>query len=436
MSQNVIELNGKRYDAITGKMLGPSTTKAVAYAAQQHQSGGRVIDGFFRPSAGAGAGAKLKTRKTAPTAKAKTVAKTAAKTTVAAKPQESVRHIVPAAAVHTKPATAHRQTPAHNPIKHKSESAKAAVVPTAVQHHAGHAHMHKPGVNVHHHQPQHSQTLMRSAVHKPELQMKPNIRPQMAVEIAARPASSLSRKRSVAAVDVSRLERAGRIAKHQAVRKFHAISYGQMPVQAAAAVAADAVPVIPVQPQPLLTHTPSPIQQHADIFENAIKHAHSHQQPAVPRRRTHHRRFVNLVAGVAGLLILGGFVAYLNMPNIQLHIASVEAGFHASMPGYKPTGYALRGGIQHRGGTISMRFSSGDSSYQIIQQSSNWDSQALLDNTLALSGPHQTVERAGRTIYVYGNGSNASWVTGNVRFDITGNASLDTDQLADIAASM
>ncbi|HEX7963633.1 MAG TPA: hypothetical protein VF466_03505 [Candidatus Saccharimonadales bacterium] len=435
MSQNVIELNGKRYDAITGKMLGPSTAKAVAYAAGQHQSGGRVIDGFFRPSAATAA--KPKARKAAPAAGAKTAAKTAAKTTVATKPQEPVRHIVPATAVHAKPAAAtHRPASARNPIKHKTEPAQAAAVPTAVQHHAGHAHMHKPGVDTHHHQPQHSQTLRRSAVHKPELRMKPNIRPQGAAEVAARPASSIARKRSAAAVDVSRQERAGRIAKHQAVRKFHAISYGQMPVRAVATPTADAVPVIPVQPLPLLTHAPSPVQQHADIFENAIKHARSHQQPAVPRRRTHHRRFVNFAAGVAGLLILGGFVAYLNMPNIQLHIASVEAGFHASMPSYKPTGYALQGGIQHRGGTISMRFSSGDSSYQITQQSSNWDSQALLDNTLALSGPHQTVERAGRTIYVYGNGSNASWVTGNVRFDITGNASLDTDQLADIAASM
>jgi hypothetical protein len=146
---------------------------------------------------------------------------------------------------------------------------------------------------------------------------------------------------------------------------------------------------------------------------------------------------MNIMAGVAAFLILSGFITYLNLPNIQLHIASMEAGFHASLPSYKPDGYAMQGGIHHRGGTVTMRFTSGDSSYQITQQSSNWDSQALLDNTLALNEQHhQTIQRNGRIIYIYGNGANAAWVTGNVRYDITGNATLNAGELADIAASM
>jgi hypothetical protein len=282
---------------------------------------------------------------------------------------------------------------------------------------------------------------MRSTVHKPEVQMKPAIRPQAPAEVAARSASSLMAKRSVASIDPTRQERARAALKHAAVQRFNAGQPGLTPGHPHARHAKEAVPVIAVHPQPLSTYSQSASAmpaKHSDIFEHAIKHARSHEQLPFKKRRIRHSRAFNVMAGVAAFLILGGFIAYLNMPNIQLHIASVEAGFHASMPAYKPTGYALKGGVKHDGGTISMSFTSGDSSFRVTQQSSNWDSQALLDNTLALSGPHRTIERNGRIIFVYSTsgGANAAWVTGNVRYDITGDASLSANQLADIAASM
>lgn len=106
------------------------------------------------------------------------------------------------------------------------------------------------------------------------------------------------------------------------------------------------------------------------------------------------------------------------------------------MPSYTPTGYALNGGVSHSGGTISLSFRSGDSSYTITQQSSNWNSQTLLDNTLALGGSHETIEKNGQTIYVYDNGTRAAWVNGGVRYDITGNAQLSTDDIVAIATSL
>ena len=406
MSQNVIELNGKCYDANTGALLGKSTARAVTHLAKHAATPppGRVVDGFFRQP-------KI------------------------AKP--AVRHKAPAAAA-PKPAPAAASKPTPKPkavAAAKPHAVKKPAVPTAVQHHAGHAHLHAPGKEAHRHQPQHSKTLMRGVVHKPETHIKPAIRPQAPAEIAARPASALAPKRSVAQVDPGRLERAKATAKHNAIRHFQPASYGAATLRHTVQPASGHVPVIPVRdhPAPHAQHTPTP--KPADIFEAAIRHAHSHEQPLFkhPRKR---RRFTSIAAGIAALLVLGGFITYLNLPNIQLHIASVEAGFHASMPSYRPTGYALKGGVEHHGGTVTMRFTSGDSSYQITQQSSSWDSQALLDDTMALSGSHQTIQRGGRTIYVYGDGANASWVTGNVRYDITGSASLSPDELANIAASM
>lgn len=251
----------------------------------------------------------------------------------------------------------------------------------------------------------------------------------------ARPASAIARKHSVVHVDPGRLERAKSIVKHNAVRRFQLPRTGREPVVRAVHPVGGHVPVIAVRPQPLTPQLRSRPAQRPDIFEAAIARAKSHEQP-LQKRRPHRRRLTNVLAVAAVFVVLGSFIAYLNLPNIQLHIASVEAGFRASMPSYHPTGYALRGGIHHQGGTISMRFTSGDSSYQVTEQSSNWDSQGLLDNTLALAGPHKTIEKNGRIIYVYGDGANATWVTGNVRYDITGNASLSADELATIAASI
>jgi hypothetical protein len=269
------------------------------------------------------------------------------------------------------------------------------------------------------------------------MQLKPAIRPQSAAEVPA-PASSALAKRSVAQIDPTRQARARAVLKHAAVQRHH---LAQAQGATVSFKSGAAVPVISVHPQPLHTYNQagSPLPKaHADMFEHAMKHARSHEQHPFPRRRIPRSRAFNAMAAVAAFVVIGAFVAYLNMPNIQLHIASAQAGFHASMPAYKPTGYALRGGVRHDGGTVTMTFASGDSSFQVTQQSSNWDSQALLDNTLALGGSHKTIERNGRTIFIYDdNGTaSASWVTGSVRYDITGNASLSADQLANIAASM
>lgn len=450
MSQNVIELNGKRYDAITGDLLGPSTAHAVTHLAAKHTSApavsGKVVDGFFR-------GAKA-AHTPAPPAKKNTIAKQdivrvvrtvrspkaamPSKIVAAAAPKSAAKPVSVAAKATAKHAPRPKPRAAseiHAPAMANPASVKKEV-PTAKQHHAGHAHLrgHTPAKPAARHEVQHSKTLMRSAVQRPNIHMKPAIKPQSPAEIAAAPASSLM-KRSVVSVDPSRAERAKSTLRNSSIQRFHVAHYGTAPVKHTVQHHG-ITPVIPVKAHPISATIPvKETPRHSDIFENAIKHARSHEQPLHHPHMRKHRRFINIAAGIAVLFVLGGFIAYTNLPNIQLHIASVEAGFHASIPSYAPTGYALRGGVHHSGGTVSMSYASGDSAYQITQQSSNWDSQALLDNTLALSGPHRTIQRSGRTIYIY-DGSNASWVTGNVRYDITGTASLSAEELASIAASM
>ena len=371
MSQDIIEFNGKRYDATTGTYLGRSHVVPVHLANQFIK--GRVIDGFVRPEK-------------------------------------------PAA---TKPIP----QPTTVPVKRTEHQANLSTVNSLTARHAhtlaGHARAHRP---------EHSQTLMRRAIHKPAFALKPAIKTQAPAELAARPASALAHKRSAYGVDPDRHLRALQAGKHQTVHHF-------TPHHTVHTVSRD-VPVIPVRSAPERISRPVPKQP--DIFEAAIARATSHQEPPhkVRRHSSKRRRLVNSLAIVAAFVVIGGFVGYLNLPQIEVRVASVEAGFGASIPAYAPTGYALEGGVKQAGGTISLTFRSGDSRYTLTQQSSNWNSQTLLDNTLALNGAHQTVEKNGQTVYIYGHSANAAWVNGGVRYDITGNAQLSKNDITSIATSL
>ncbi len=366
MSQNVIELNGKRYDAITGAYLGKS--HVVPKHITERYVQGKVIDGFVRP--------------TRPAPKA-----------VQSQPEPAKK--TPAQHSENKPATQH--------IHAKASHVKA-------------------------HEPEKAKTLMRRGAKKPETSIKPAIKTQAPADLMTKPQSALAHKRSAYGVDVSRKERAAMVGKHVAVQHFKAPAIHSVSTQA-----------IPVQPAPLPT-TPRPIRpaQKPDIFEAAIAHATSHTQPHHKlKRRPSKHRFVNTMAIVAAFLVIGGFIGYLNLPQIELRVASMQAGFGVSMPAYTPTGYALEKGAERSGGTVGLSFRSGDSHFRITQQSSNWNSQTLLDNTLALGGTHETVQKDGQTIYIYEkNGTNAAWVNGGVRYDITGNAQLSKEEITAIATSL
>lgn len=390
MSQNVIELNGKRYDAVTGAYLGKS--HVIPKHITEHYLHGKVIDGFVRPQPAKKSASpkqpKQETVKPAETHKAK----------VTAAPAPKVSHV----------------------------KSKIIVRNTANQAHTKANHLAA-------HRPEHSKTLVRRHVQKPKFTMKTAVKKAHAPsEVMAKPQATLTRKQSVYGINPVRRERAAATSKHHAVKHFtppaiHSVS--------------TAVPVIPVQPAPLqMSARPTVVaaKHHNTVFESAIARATSHEQPAhkVRRRRSGKRRLANSLAVMATFLIIGGFVSYLNLPGIQMRIASVQAGFGASLPTYAPTGYALQGDVRRSGSVITVSFRSGASQYRITQQSSNWNSQTLVD-TLALNGRHQTVQKNGQTIYIYENeGTNAAWVNGGVRYDLTGNAQLSKNEVISIATSL
>lgn len=389
-SSHVIEFNGKRYDAVTGAVLG--NTHVIPrhimdrYAPVRKR---RIIDGFKR--------------RHQPESEPEPIQEP--EQTQAATDEPELAKVESEVVVPVK-------------VKRKPKPKPARAV-------AGHV---KP------HQPQHSKTLLRRHAPKPKFDVKPAVkRVRTPAEIAPKQAAQIAHKRSVYSVDPIRERRAITTTKHRAVQHFKSTPIHSVSAQVA---------VLPVEIEPFPVAAAQqtialPAKHHNDIFTNAIARATSHEQPAPKTRRSRKRKLANALAVVGALLIVGGFIGYLNLENIQMRVASMQAGFSASLPDYAPTGYTLQGRVERNGSTIALDFRSGDQGYRITQQPSNWNSETLLDNTLGWSTEFQTVQKNGQTIYIFSEGDiRAAWVNGGVRYEIAGNAHLSEYDIISIATSL
>lgn len=187
-------------------------------------------------------------------------------------------------------------------------------------------------------------------------------------------------------------------------------------------------------------------QSREELLKNALDEAVSHRQPPQPRERLHHRaarrvglsqRALKVATSSAAVLLLVGFFAYQNVPNLAMRVAANRAGFAATLPEYRPSGFA-QGPIQYVPGEVVVNFNSNsdDRTYRVTQRPTTLNSQALLENVVADNGNnYQTYTQKGKTIYVYDD-SDATWVNAGIQYEIEGEAALTGDQLLRIAASL
>ncbi|MCL2444586.1 hypothetical protein FWD07_00505 [Candidatus Saccharibacteria bacterium] len=148
------------------------------------------------------------------------------------------------------------------------------------------------------------------------------------------------------------------------------------------------------------------------------------------------RKLVSVVSMCAAVLLLGGYLTYINMPNISIRVAAMRAGIDASHPSYRPQGYSLNGLVSFRNGAVEMEFTNGEGeSFILTQQRSSWDSAALLQNFVRPNwGVGYTIAREqGMTIYL--NDGNAAWVSGGVLYTIEGTG-ITNEQARNIATSL
>lgn len=304
------------------------------------------------------------------------------------------------------------------------------------------------------HHPQHGTTLMRHAVTAPAAPLKRHTAAVTPTDIlvARTPSARVVPKLSYADIDPQRLARAGHIAKSKLVSRFAPSSSFAYAPGPAIAVAVPP-PVTGTPEQPSSSAIPAhPSSKSMDIFQRALKNATAHEQPPIEPAKRHlrhaakHRahaprkfrhRTATLVSSAVAVVLIAGFIAYQNKANLELRVATAATGVHATLPGFKPSGFAL-GKLSYTPGVVAAAFHDGTtgSSYKITQQNSSWDSATLLDSYVATrDNTYQAMQAGGRTVYIYGN-NNATWVSGGIWYQITDNGSLTTNDVLDIAQSM
>lgn len=365
MSNKIVELNGKRYDAVTGVFLGNSQrhqwpNKTTATSRSHHQ--GRSIDGFA--------------------------------------------------------ATLSARSAASPSLSTKSQPARSM---------DGFAH----GLNnLVPHQPARSQTLMRESVTSPAVTMKPAIKRQLPAERHASALHPIGPKPSASRVDPGRLAHANQVSRSQHVKHFNPTQHTRTAQSVPAPQAVTTLRRHPLPSKPVVE------QNEDDMFELAIAQATSHEQRAPKQRMSWKRKLANTGAVVVALLVIGVFMAYLNLPTLEVNLASEQAGFHVMMPNYKALGFTFESPVKTAGGTVSMNFASGDSAFTLTQQASDWDNQTLMD-TLATQSDTipKSIQSDGHTIYMT-HTNQATWVDGGIRYNLTGNANLNSQEITAVADSL
>lgn len=180
------------------------------------------------------------------------------------------------------------------------------------------------------------------------------------------------------------------------------------------------------------------------IKREAIIEATS-RMPAKPARQiklkkqlTSARHRLNIAAISLAVLVFGGYLTYLNMPQISTRVAASQAGINAQYPSYQPSGYSLSGPVAFNNGVVSMKFAANASpqDYTVTQSRSTWDSSAVLENYVQPKAGerYMTTQSNGLTIYTYDK--SAAWVNGGILYTIDGSANLTPEQIQHIAVSM
>lgn len=287
-----------------------------------------------------------------------------------------------------------------------------------------------------------SQTLSRTSVQKPATQKKT---PSTNSRTITRPTLNPSSQR---------VTRAKHTERNSQVRKFSTLNAAQAAAQHHPPVVhKKQVAAIPLKPAPKqsahsATKKPTHKQTATHHIEQALASATSHAQPHYhhSRKRRHkiakkigvHSKAFSAGMAVLSILVLGGFFAVQNVPQLSMRVAAARAGFDATMPGYQPAGFGFSGPINYEPGRVTVSFSSNADSraYSVTQQTSNWNSDALLANFIdPETESYQSYLDKGRTLYIY-DGSNATWVDDGIWYKVEGKSGLSTDQLIRIASSM
>lgn len=391
-ANTVIEINGRKYDARTGKLLGYSTSTPKAASPTPRritpQTSTPVIDGLSRR-----------------------------------RPPIQVN-------IATQKATTTQSLP--TPKKRSAPTSAAQSLDI------------RPG------RPkiQRAKTLLRTVVKKPQ-KHSPQIHTTSMNAHSKVEHSATGRGMLTKRIPEGRISRASQTIKSATIHKFAPQGTSKKPVLSNTLTIASPPRETPQAPEAAPVITKPVLGDHAkkQVFDHPIAMATHHSAPKVKKQPIYVRaakkvrinpRIVTAAAITCSFVLLVGFLAYQNVPAVAMRVAASRAGFGARLPGNPPAGFAIKGPIQADKGMVVVTFQSNtdNRSFAISQKPTDWTSESLLTNhVLSSKTRYQTYRDRGLTVFIYNNG-NATWVNKGIWYSINGQGSLSSDQVLAIAGSI
>ena len=195
------------------------------------------------------------------------------------------------------------------------------------------------------------------------------------------------------------------------------------------------------QPQPTVTpaKVPAPEIKKQEI-EKAIKSAT--KMPAEQKRRKRSvfgefgwTRAILATACITTAIFAVAYFVNMASADMSLQVAATQSGINAKYP-TAPRGYELSD-VTSSSGRVLMHYKSSEGEFGLTEESSNWDSEALLNNYIKskYDNDYTVVREQGLTLYM-GNSWEA-WVNGGIlyKLDII-SGSLTKKQMKSIATSL
>lgn len=141
------------------------------------------------------------------------------------------------------------------------------------------------------------------------------------------------------------------------------------------------------------------------------------------------------------VVVFGSVSSYIFFNNLAMYVADNRTNIHGLLPTYKPLGFSLQSIGYATGsptGSIKLSYVSNknqSSTYVLQEQASTWDNQELIDSVVqpAVGVNFKTYQVGGRSLFIYDD--SAVWVTGGIYYFLVDSAGLSTSQVAPIANS-
>lgn len=287
-----------------------------------------------------------------------------------------------------------------------------------------------PSARAIHHRTEHSKTLVRTAVQRPSLKLK------SAVSSIAKPVSSRL------AIEKGRVSRAASTSKHSAVNRFSKPGSGHNTVHAVASP-------LRIRPRPRQTQKDqvpqAPLatshQRLERMLDEALTNADAHKQLIKQHRygRSPFGRillwpkWLQVIAIVIAIAIIGLIILWRYVPQVSVSLVAHRAHIHATASAYTPAGYKFsKASATNNGVNIRYKSADSDSSYTVNEVPSKADSASNAANTISKGSSVQTSQVGGNTVYIYGSSGNALWVNNGIKYTISNNSGLSSQQLLQI----